>query len=69
MPPPWGEDITVKAEIYTGLDSPFSGKRKRAPTSRRAACCVGQQDLDHGGYVTLLENGVPLEKGSLVLRL
>ena len=59
-----GEDITVKAEIYTGLDSPFS-ENGSVPTSGGRLAASVSKTFDHGGYVTLeLENGVPLEKGS-----
>ena len=59
-----GEDITVKAEIYTGLDSPFSGQENIPIAGGKLAASV-QKTFDHGGYVTLeFEKGVPLEKGS-----
>ena len=42
------KSITVKAEIYTGLDNPFSENDSVPPPEE--ACCVGQQDpADHRG--------------------
>ncbi len=47
-----GEDITVKAEIYTGLDSPFS-ENGSVPTSGGRLAASVSKTFDHGGYVTL----------------
>lgn len=59
----YGENITVTADIYTGLENPFS-EQQDVPTFGGQKAAQVQKTFEHGGYVTLeLDREVILQKG------